>query len=104
MRSLISSKKRITLTLSLMFFGLMVLVAFVHEDGVLSVFKMDRKLMHMRAENENIRQELDHLRLAVKQLKTDPTAVEKISREKLSMVRPGEKVYRIVRKSGYNSP
>lgn len=104
MQKLFSTKKRITLILTLMFFGLTVLVAFVHEDGVFSVFRMDRELISMRISNENLRRELNQLQIKVKKLKTDPSSIEKIAREKLDMVKPGERVYRIVRQPASSIP
>ena len=100
MRRLFNSKKRTTLTLSLMFFGLMVLIAFVHEEGIISVFRMDQKLKTLSDKNERLFLELDQLRREVKSLSTETESVEKIAREKLNLVKPGERVYQIVRESG----
>ena len=97
MRKLFSSKKSVTLSLSLMFFGLMVLVAFVHEDGVLSVFRMDQELIKMRDDNKSLVRKLHLLRHEANLLKTDVSSIEKIAREKLNLVKPGERVYQIVR-------
>ena len=48
------------------------------------------ELQEMRAENARLREELSRL--------DDPEAVEKLAREKLGLVKEGEKVYRFVEK------
>lgn len=48
------------------------------------------ELQEMRAENARLREELSRL--------DDPEAVEKLAREKLGLVKEGDKVYRFVEK------
>jgi cell division protein FtsB len=40
------------------------------------------------------------IRREIKALKSNPLAIEKIAREKLNLVKPGETVYQIVRNNG----
>ncbi len=52
--------------------------------------RLQQELEDMRAENARLREELSRL--------DDPEAVEKLAREKLGLVKEGEKVYRFVEK------
>jgi cell division protein FtsB len=52
--------------------------------------RLQQELDDMRAENARLREELSRL--------DDPEAVEKLAREKLGLVKEGEKVYRFVEK------
>jgi cell division protein FtsB len=52
--------------------------------------RLQQELEDMRAENARLREELNRL--------DDPEAVEKLAREKLGLVKKGEKVYRFVEK------
>ncbi len=85
------------LLLSLAFFVLMVTVALFHEDGVLTVFRVESEMSQMRHKNESLKRENDLIRAEVEALKTNSIAIEKIAREKLNWVKPGETVYQIVR-------
>jgi len=52
--------------------------------------RLQLELREMRAENVRLREELSRL--------DDPEAIEKLAREKLGLVKEGEKVYRFVEK------
>src|SRR5207247_3873416 len=55
------------------------------------------ELKRMKDQKENLDQQIEHLKLEnkqilgeIKSLKTDPKAIEKIAREELGLVKPGE--------------
>ncbi len=96
MKTLFNSKKQILLTLSIMFFALMVLVSILNEDGLITVYRVEGELSKLQNDNDKLKIENNHLRLEIKELKTDPLAIEKVAREKLNLVKPGELIYRIV--------
>ena len=52
----------------------------------------------IRQENENLRNKNEKLRLEIAGLKSDPYEIEKIAREKFHMVKPDEKVFRVIDK------
>jgi cell division protein FtsB len=91
------------LYLSLTFFVVMILVAVFHEDGILTVLKLEEDLVELKDSNEKLRDENKGIRREIKLLKNDPFAIEKIAREKLRMVKPGETVYQIVRQDPEDS-
>ena len=90
------NKIQTTLALSLLLFATMVGVAVFSEDGVMTVFHFKDELEALKQTNESLAEENLKLREQIEALKTDPLAVERIAREKLNLVKPGETVYQIV--------
>lgn len=95
--------KQQILYLSLTFFVVMMLVAVFHEDGIMTVLKLEKDLVKLKDSNDKLRSENKDIRREIKLLKNDPFAIEKIAREKLRMVKPKETVYQIVRQDQDNS-
>ncbi len=95
--------KQQILYLSLTFFVVMMLVAVFHEDGIMTVLKLEKDLVKLKDSNDKLRSENKDIRREIKLLKNDPFAIEKIAREKLRMVKPQETVYQIVRQDQDNS-
>jgi len=93
------SRFRQILALSLAFFALLILTAFFHDEGVLTVFKLQDQMAEMRENNKALSKKNLKIRKEIKALKSNPLAIEKIAREKLNLVKPGEIVYQIVRKN-----
>ena len=91
-----SSRHQKILLLSLGFFMLLLLMAVFHENGILNAYYSEQKQIKMKQENEVLQAKNNKLRLEVKALKSDPYEIEKIAREKLSLIKPGDQVYRIV--------
>ncbi len=77
------------------------LTAFFHDEGIFTVFNLQDQMAEMRKSNEILREKNHKIRKEIEALKSNPLAIEKIAREKLNLVKPGETVYQIVRK---NSP
>ncbi|MBC8287719.1 MAG: septum formation initiator family protein [Nitrospinae bacterium] len=82
--------------LSLSFFLLLVLMAVFHENGILNAYQLEQGQFEIKHENENLRSENEKLRLEITRLKSDPYEIEKIAREKLNLIKPGDQVYHIV--------
>jgi cell division protein FtsB len=87
------------LALSCAFFVLLILTALFHDEGIFTVFKLQDEMVEMRENNEALSVENLKIRKQIEALKSNPLAIEKIAREKLSLVKPGETVYQIVRKN-----
>lgn len=97
MKKLTKSQKIILLSLTL--FTLTILVAVFHEEGLLTINEFDQSLQKLKEDNERLKKENSKISEEVKALKSDPAAIEKVAREKLNLVKPGEIVYQIVKKS-----
>ncbi len=82
--------------LSLGFFLLLVLMAVFHENGILNAYRLEQEQLKMKNENEILRARNEKFRLEIDALKSDPYEIEKIAREKLNLIKPGDQVYYIV--------
>ena len=82
--------------LSLGFFLLLVLMAIFHENGILNAYQLEQEQFEIKQENENLRKKNEKLSLEIAGLKSDPYEIEKIAREKLNLIKPGDQVYHIV--------
>lgn len=89
--------------LSLGFFLLLVLMAIFHENGILNAYQLEQDQFEIKQENENLRNKNEKLRLEIAGLKSDPYEIEKIAREKLNLIKPGDQVYHIVQTQKYLS-
>jgi cell division protein FtsB len=84
--------------LSLGFFMMLVLMAIFHENGILSAYQFGQELFKIRNDNESLVINNKKLKLEIYGLKSDPYEIEKIAREKLNLIKPGDQVYHIVQK------
>ncbi|MFP4686720.1 MAG: FtsB family cell division protein [bacterium] len=59
-------------------------------DGQLQELRERRK--HLKVRNEQLREKRDELQITRQRLHQDPQLIKKLAREKLGLVKPGEKV------------
>jgi cell division protein FtsB len=90
-----SNYQKITL-LSLFFFMLLIIMAVFHENGILNAYRFEQEQVKMKKTNDALKKQNEVLGHEIAALKSDPYAIEKIAREKLNLVKSGDKVYRIV--------
>ena len=91
-----SARYQKILLLSLGFFLLLLLMAVFHENGILNAYRQEQEQLKMKIENVGLQEKNKKLRLEINALKSDPYEIEKIAREKLSLIKPGDQVYHIV--------
>jgi cell division protein FtsB len=90
--------------LSLGFFLLLVLMAVFHENGILNAYQLEQEQLKIIQKNEKLRSTNEKIRLEIIGLKSDPYEIEKIAREKLNLIKPGDTVYHIVQtKNSFSS-
>jgi cell division protein FtsB len=58
---------------------------------------LEKELDAVNAENDELRRDVVHLRVEVRDLRDDPAAVERIARDQLGMVRKSELVFQFNR-------
>jgi len=82
--------------IALAVFGLLtvsiLLLAVFNEKGALQVHAQARKLNVIESEIQKLDTENQQLTTDIQALRTDPTAIEKLAREELKLVKPGEVV------------
>ncbi len=93
------SKSQKTLILGLSLSIMMLVVAVFSKDGFVTVNEFESELQSLVQLNQKIADDNQKLRQEIEALKTDPYEVEKLAREKLNLVKPGEVVYQIVPES-----
>lgn len=90
------TKAQKTLILGLVLCALMLGVAVFSQEGFMRVYELEEGLAELVQGNDRLKNENLLLSREITALKTDPFQVERIAREKLKLVRPGEIVYQIV--------
>jgi cell division protein FtsB len=82
--------------IALAVFGLltvaMLLLAVFNEKGALQVHAQARKLSAIESEISRLDAENKKLTAEIQALRSDPTTIEKLAREELKLVKPGEVV------------
>jgi cell division protein FtsB len=82
--------------IALAVFGLLtiaiLLLAVFNDNGALEVRAQSKKLASIETEIVNLDAENKRLTSEIKALRTDPATIEKLAREELKLVKPGEVV------------
>lgn len=86
-------KARILLYAAIAFFFFLVVVSIVGQGGVYDVYQLWQRNKAKEADIRRVAEENHFLRGSIYALQHDPHAVEKIAREELGLVKPGETVY-----------
>ena len=68
----------------------LVVLGIVGENGYLERRAQRREIQAFSAEIEKIKQENQQLNQTIKDLRSDPRAIEELARERLGLARPGE--------------
>lgn len=78
--------------------GLAALTLITGNYGFYQIYKINREKRELEAEIARLKQEQEELIRDRERLKNDLIYIEKIAREKYSMVREGEQVYQVIPK------
>jgi len=70
----------------------MLLLAVFNDKGALQVHAQSEKLSDIQAEVQKVEAENQQLKNDIESLREDPSTIEKIAREELKLVKPGEVV------------
>ena len=68
----------------------MLLLAILNDKGALQVRAQAKKLDVIESDNQKIEQDIKRITDENKALRNDPAAIEKLAREELKLVKPGE--------------
>jgi cell division protein FtsB len=89
-----SPTQGVIVRIALAVFGLltvaMLLLAVFNDKGALEVRAQAKKLDAIEAEISNLDNENKQLTTEIQALRSDPNAIEKLAREELKLVKPGE--------------
>jgi cell division protein FtsB len=78
-------------------FALVLLVAALGDHGVLQLWRLRDEIEILQREVQVLEAENERLSRTITELHDDPQAIERIAREELGLVRPGERVLRFPR-------
>lgn len=76
-------------------FFLLLLQDIFGAHGLLAMRREKNKINQVQAENQRLSQENQDLSQHIQKLKTDPSAIEKIARDRMGLARPGELIFRM---------
>ena len=73
-----------------------IIILVLNDFGLITYFKLKNKHKRLDEELQRLLVQQNDLRLEINQLQIDQDYIEKIAREKFMMVKPGEKVFRVI--------
>lgn len=76
-------------------FCLLVLQDVFGAHGLMSMHRSKAKMREVQAQIEQLDKENQDLQQKIHQLKTDPSAIEKIARDRMGLARPGEFIFQM---------
>ena len=72
-----------------------IILLFFSDRGLMNLWKIKKEKIGIQQEINSLRQEIEELEKESEKLQFNEDYIEKIAREKLKMVRPGEKVFKV---------
>ena len=75
----------------------LLLAAFLGDNGVLQLWRLQAEVESLHREVQTLEAENERLARAIAELRHDPAVIERLAREELGLVRPGERVLRFPR-------
>ena len=76
-------------------FCLLVLQDVFGAHGLMAMHRSKTKMREVQAQLEQLDKENQDLQQKIHQLKTDPSAIEKIARDRMGLARPGELIFQM---------
>jgi len=74
------------------------------QNGYLALRRQQKELQTLEQQIEQLKLENEQLDKQIKALKSDPAAIERLAREQMHLVKPGEKIYTLPDKAQGNPP
>jgi cell division protein FtsB len=84
--------------------GALLLVALLGDNGVLALWRLRAEVAALQRQVQALEAENDRLTQAIAELRDDPGVLERLAREELGLVRPGERVLRFPRSPRAGDP
>jgi cell division protein FtsB len=77
--------------------ALLLVAAVFGDSGILHLWRLRGEMEALHRDVQSLEAENERLSRAITELRHDPSAIERIAREELGLVRPGERVLRFPR-------
>jgi cell division protein FtsB len=76
-------------------FFLLLLQDMFGTHGLLAMHRSKDKIVQVQVQNRKLNQENQELSQEIQRLRTDPSSIEKIARDRMGLARPGELIFRM---------
>jgi len=94
----ISNIEKVILSVLLLTAAVVIMAAVFGKHGLLTYMELNVRYQSMQDETARLKDENARLKTEIEALKSDPEAIERVAREELGMIKPGEVLYRIKKK------
>jgi len=84
--------------------GLLLVAALLGDNGALRLWRLRGEVQALHRDVQALEAENERLTRAIADLRDDPAVLERLAREELGLVRPGERVLRFPRPPGPDGP
>ena len=97
-KSKISSVEKLVMIVLLLAAAVVIIAAVFGKHGLLTYMELNARYQTMQDEVARLKEDNQRLKTEIGALKSDPDAIERVAREELGMIKPGEVLYRIKKK------
>jgi cell division protein FtsB len=85
-------------------FFLLLLQDVFGNHGILAMHRSKKQIEKVQSDTTKLDQENRDMQQKIQELKTDPSAIERIARDRMGLARPGELIFRMPDDKSSNSP
>ena len=95
-KSILAPQKQLFKGIAFLIFFSLVIVFIFGDHGVLKLYKIKNERKLLQKKITELRQEKENLKNEKNKIENDLGYIEKIAREKYKMVKPGEKIFKVI--------
>ena len=95
-KSIVSTQKQFLQGLVLLIFLSLIIVFIFGDHGLIKLYKIKQKRKKIQYNITQLRQEKEKQSIKKNKIENDLDYIEKIAREKYKMVKPGEKIFKVI--------
>ena len=95
-KSILAPQKQLLKGIVFLFFFSLALVFIFGDNGVLKLYKIKNERKEIQKKIAELREEKEKLKSEKSRIENDLGFLEKIAREKYKMVKPGEKIFKVI--------
>ena len=96
LKSIANHQKNFFQGIVILIFISLLIIFFLGDHGVLKLYNVKKERKKIQAEIIYLRNQKEETKLEKNKLENDLQYIEKLAREKYKMVKPGEKVFKVV--------
>ena len=97
-QTILASNNQVLKGIVFLFFFCLTIVFIFGDHGILKLYKIKNERKAIQKKIEDLRAEKEDLKNQKSRIENDLNYIEKIAREKYKMVKPGEKIFKVIDK------